>query len=60
MVVHFLMTHGMDPSALSAAAYGEFDPVASKDNTAGRAKNRRTEITVQPNIDEFVSVPEAQ
>lgn len=59
VVVHFLVGHGMDPTELSAAGYGEFDPVASNDNAAGRAKNRRTEITVQPNIDEFVAVPES-
>jgi chemotaxis protein MotB len=58
VVVHFLVGHGMDPSTLSAAGYGEFHPVASNDNAAGRAKNRRTEITVQPNIDELVAVPE--
>jgi chemotaxis protein MotB len=59
VVVHFLVGHGMDPTTLSAAGYGEFDPVASNDSAAGRAKNRRTEITVQPNIDEFVAVPES-
>jgi chemotaxis protein MotB len=59
VVVHLLIGRGMDPTTLSAAGYGEFDPVASNDNAAGRAKNRRTEITLQPNIDEFVAVPEA-
>jgi chemotaxis protein MotB len=59
VVVHFLVGHGMDPSVLSAAGFGEFDPVAANDKPADRARNRRTEITVQPNIDELVSVPEA-
>jgi chemotaxis protein MotB len=59
VVVHFLVGHGMDPSELSAAGFGEFDPVAANDAAADRAKNRRTEITVQPNIDELVAVPEA-
>lgn len=58
VVVHFLVAHGMAPQTLSAAGYGEFDPVAPNDTAAGRAKNRRTEITVQPNIDELVAVPE--
>jgi chemotaxis protein MotB len=59
VVVHFLIGHLMDPTTLSAAGYGEFDPVASNDTAAGRARNRRTEITVQPNIAEFVTVPES-
>lgn len=58
VVVHFLVAHGMAPQTLSASGYGEFDPVASNDTATGRAKNRRTEITVQPNIDELVAVPE--
>jgi chemotaxis protein MotB len=59
-VVHFLVAQGMRPELLSAAGYGEFDPVASNDSSEGRAKNRRIEITLQPNIDELVSVPNAQ
>jgi chemotaxis protein MotB len=43
---------------LSAAGYGEVDPVASNDVNDGRAKNRRIEIVVQPNIDELVILPD--
>jgi chemotaxis protein MotB len=57
-VTRFLVGEAVDPHALSAAGYGEFDPVAPNDVLAGRALNRRTEITVQPNIDEIVAVPE--
>ncbi len=56
-VVHFLLGQGMRPDLLSAAGYGEFDPVASNEAADGRARNRRIEITLQPNIDELVSVP---
>ncbi len=56
-VVHFLLGQGMRPDLLSAAGYGEFDPVASNEAAEGRARNRRIEITLQPNIDELVSVP---
>ncbi|MGD0675839.1 MAG: OmpA family protein [Polyangiaceae bacterium] len=56
-VVHFLIGQKMIPEALSAAGYGEFDPVASNDEAAGRARNRRIEITLQPQIDELVAVP---
>jgi chemotaxis protein MotB len=50
----------MRPELLSAAGYGEFDPIASNASAEGRAKNRRIEITLQPNIDELVSVPSAR
>jgi chemotaxis protein MotB len=56
-VVHFLLAQGMRPDLLSAAGYGEFDPVGSNEAAEGRARNRRIEITLQPNIDELVSVP---
>jgi chemotaxis protein MotB len=57
-VVHFLVSQAVDPHALSAAGYGEFDPVASNDAPDGRAKNRRIEITLQPNLDELVAAPD--
>jgi chemotaxis protein MotB len=56
-VVHFLVAQGMRPDLLSAAGFGEFDPIAPNDSAEGRAKNRRIEISLQPNIDELVSLP---
>jgi chemotaxis protein MotB len=56
-VTRFLIAHGVKPVAVSAAGYAEFDPVASNSDAHGRAKNRRIEITLQPNIDEMVAVP---
>jgi chemotaxis protein MotB len=56
-VVHFLIAQGMRSDALSAAGYGEFDPVASNETADGRTRNRRIEITLEPNINELVSVP---
>ena len=55
-VVRVLIAQGVRPDVLSAAGYGEFDPVASNDDSSGRARNRRIEITLQPNIDELVAV----
>jgi len=57
-VVHLLVSHGVPPSELSAAGYGEFDPIVDNDTPADRAKNRRIEITLQPNLDELVAAPE--
>ncbi len=55
-VVGFLISQGMDPKQLSAAGYGEFDPVAGNDTPEGKAKNRRIEIVIQPNVDELLAV----
>lgn len=57
-VVHFLMGAGANAAMLSAAGYSEVDPVADNTSPEGRKRNRRTEITLQPNIDELVKVPE--
>jgi chemotaxis protein MotB len=56
-VVAFLVSQKVEPRALSAAGYGEFDPVDTNDSKDGRSHNRRTEITLQPKIDEIVAVP---
>jgi chemotaxis protein MotB len=57
-VVKFLAQQGVSPSALSAAGYGEFDAVAPNADAAGRSKNRRIEISLVPNIEELISLPE--
>ncbi len=59
-VVKLLVAQGVAPGELSAAGYGEFDPVAGNDAPDGRAKNRRIEITLQPNLDELVAAPRIQ
>jgi chemotaxis protein MotB len=56
-VVHFLIGEGADGSVLSAAGYSEVDPIANNGSPEGRKQNRRTEITLQPNIDELVRLP---
>lgn len=45
-VVNYLGQNGVDTSRLTARGFGETQPVASNDNAAGRAKNRRIEFTV--------------
>jgi len=59
-VVGLLIQGGMRADTLSAAGYAEFDPVAANDTPEGKGKNRRIEITLQPNIDELVAVPQTQ
>ncbi len=53
-VTKLFLDNGVDPKMLSAAGYGEWDPVAANDSTESKAKNRRIEITLVPNLDEFV------
>jgi chemotaxis protein MotB len=60
VVVRFLIARGLRPDLLSAAGYGEFDPIAPNDSPANKSKNRRIEITLQPNIDELVGIPETK
>lgn len=38
----------LDPSWFSAKGYGEFQPIASNDDAAGKARNRRVEILILP------------
>jgi flagellar motor protein MotB len=53
----FFVAQGMRSEVLSAAGYGDFDPVASNDTPDGRAKNRRTEITLERNINAIPTTP---
>ena len=43
--------HDVNPDRLTASGRGEYEPKASNDTAAGRAKNRRTEIILSPNLD---------
>jgi peptide-methionine (S)-S-oxide reductase len=45
---------------LSAAGYGEFDPITTNDAEGGRSRNRRIEVVLVPAIDELVTLPAAQ
>lgn len=41
-----LVSDGIDANRISTAGYGQDRPLASNDSAEGRAKNRRTELTV--------------
>jgi len=45
-VMQFLISQGVRPELVSAHGYGEADPVASNNTAAGRAQNRRVELTL--------------
>jgi chemotaxis protein MotB len=56
-VMHFLKEQGVPAAALSAAGYADVDPVSTNDTLEGRKQNRRTEITLQPDINDLVPLP---
>jgi chemotaxis protein MotB len=47
-VARYLQREGIDPTLLSAAAFGEYQPVADNETPEGRAKNRRIAIILLP------------
>lgn len=50
-VAKILTSTGVEPERITAAGRSYFAPVASNSTAAGRAKNRRTEIILSPNLD---------
>lgn len=59
-VVKFLISNGMKPQQLSAAGFGEFDPVVPNTTPEQRAQNRRIEIVLLPNLSELPSLDDLQ
>ena len=47
---------GINPSRLSAAGRGEYNPIADNDTEVGKQRNRRTEIIITPKLDEFLDL----
>ncbi len=47
-VLHFLSEKGVTEPRMAATGYGEYKPVATNDDKAGRQKNRRVEIVILP------------
>jgi chemotaxis protein MotB len=48
--------HKLDPKRVTAAGRGEFIPVASNRDADGRARNRRTEIILTPDLKELFGI----
>ncbi|MBN9510616.1 MAG: OmpA family protein [Alphaproteobacteria bacterium] len=47
-VMQFLISQGVKPDLVAAKGFGESNPVASNTTAAGRAKNRRVELSLAP------------
>lgn len=59
-VVKAMMQAGMDPHTLSAAAFGEYHPVAENDTDEGRRQNRRIEVVLLPDLSMLPGFEELQ
>lgn len=53
-----LENKGINPANIMAAGRGEYVPLVSNDTPENRAKNRRTEIILTPNLDELFKILE--
>jgi chemotaxis protein MotB len=51
-VTETLTSHGVAAKRLVIAGYSEYDPVASNSSDAGRQKNRRIEIILEPYVEQ--------
>jgi len=50
-IVRILVSNNVDPKQITAAGRSKFLPVASNSSVSGKAKNRRIEIILAPNLD---------
>jgi len=50
--------YGIDPKRLTAAGRGEYNPVASNSTAEGKSRNRRTQIIITPELDQFMDLIE--
>lgn len=57
-VLHTMIEEGVRKENISAASYGDSLPVASNATAAGKAKNRRIEIVLMPDLSELPGAKE--
>lgn len=55
-IVDLLTKNKVAPGRITAAGRGEFAPIASNDTEAGKARNRRTDIILSPQLDEIMNI----
>ena len=58
-VLNYMVGAGMEPKRVSAAGYADTSPVATNDTPENKAKNRRIEITLVPNLDDLPPIDDA-
>lgn len=55
-IVRVLQSQKVSPQQITAAGRSEYIPVASNSSSTGKAKNRRIEIVLSPNLDEVTKL----
>lgn len=55
-IVNLLTKNEVPPGRITAAGRGEFAPIASNDTAEGKARNRRTDIILSPQLDEIMNI----
>ncbi|NIJ44016.1 chemotaxis protein MotB [Wenyingzhuangia heitensis] len=55
-IVRILQDQNVSPKQITAAGRSEYIPVAANTTDAGKAKNRRIEIVLSPNLDEVTKL----
>lgn len=53
-------TYNVNPVRMTAGGRGEFVPVATNENSEGKALNRRTRIVILPQLDQFFKLLEGK
>ena len=48
--------YGIDPKRLTAGGRGEYNPIASNSTPDGKARNRRTQIIITPELEQFMDL----
>jgi len=48
--------YGIDPKRLTAGGRGEYNPIASNSTPDGKSRNRRTQIIITPELDQFMDL----
>ena len=48
--------YGVNPKRLTAGGRGEYNPIAGNDSSEGRSRNRRTQIIITPQLDQFMDL----
>lgn len=58
-ISRILINGGVSPNQITASGKGEYSPLVPNDTPQNKAKNRRTEIIITPDLDELFKLLEA-
>jgi len=50
--------YGVDPKRMTAGGRGEYNPIATNSTPQGRERNRRTQIIITPELNQFMDLIE--